>query len=214
MALLAGLLCSTATTVAAQGPPVRKVRYGVETGLTVSNFSYSHDFLQADARSRFAFSLGGAAVIPLQEYLDIRTGIRFARYGSRFDYDDGTRMRTLSVNQNYVAVPVIVRGRDAMTGRTFFGMGGEVAYLVSANAKTREDFTSGPPTETEESITSDVHSFNFSLVFSAGAEFPVNDALWFVDFRYGVGFVDTADEDAFGLTWKTRAIEVLVGGLW
>ena len=213
---LTGLICILPVAVFAQDVPMPKIRYGIEAGLTVSNFRYSHDFLQADSKARLAFSAGGSIVIPLQELLDIRTGLRFVRYGSRFDFNTGSSSANpprgqFSIDQNYIALPVIIRGRDAMTGRTFLGAGAEVGYLLNASATIRDEFTLR---ETTETLTSDMNRLNFSLVFSAGADFPVNENLWFFDLRYGLGIVDTAKQDAFEFNWKTRGFEVLVGGLW
>lgn len=217
--LLAVLVCVLPAVALAQGEAVQKMRYGVEGGLTVSNFRYSHNLLDTDAKARLAFSAGGSVVIPLQELLDIRTGLRFVRYGSRFDFTTSggsTNPRTgqFSIDQNYIALPVIIRGRDAMTGRTFLGAGAEVGYLLTAKAKIRDEFATGPPQETEETITSDMNKVNFSIVFSAGADFPVNGNLWFVDLRYGLGLIDTAKDAASEFNWKTRGFEVLIGGLW
>lgn len=195
-----------------------RVLYGVEAGLSVSRLGFSESFLQAETKARLHFSGGGALVIPLAQDFDLRTGLRFVRYGSRLDYDTGAgpgqQMVEFTVRQDYLSVPAILRWRDSLTGRTFVGAGVEGGALLEAEAELKEFFPSGPPTTSKEDIRGDMEPINFSVLFSAGAEFPVGAGFWHMELRYGLGLIETARSDAYEFNWKTRSFEVLFGGLW
>jgi hypothetical protein len=215
---VAVLLVLAPRAAPAQEAEARRL-YGIEGGLNLSRLRFSEEFLQAETAMRLHFSAGGAAVFPLGQDFDLRTGLRWIRHGSRLDFESGPsspapRTGEFTVTQDYIGVPAMLRWHDSMTGMTFYGTGLEADYLIGASAKVQEFFPSGPPSSVEGSILGDLERFNLSLLFTAGAEFPVGVNFWHMELRYSLGLTDVAKDGAYDFNWKTAGLEILFGGLW
>jgi outer membrane protein with beta-barrel domain len=201
-------------------PAMAGVRFGVEIGANVSSLRYVH--LDAfpptsnwDSGWRMSFTGGASLELPWRRQFSVVTGLRYVQQGNRvkFDYPGSPPLTgEFRIAQHYLAMPLLLAFRPFRSRRYFLAAGPEGALLL--NGKLFTDYSSSGLGSSSESITHQLKRANLSLDAETGLEFPAGKHFGIVTLRYTHGLVDAQKKDDWGVSWKTRGVEGLVGMRW
>ena len=201
-------------------PARSRVQLGFELGANVSTLRYEHlapypPTLYWDPGWRTSLTAGVSLELPLRRRVSVLTGLRYVQMGNRVQVRDPMPpplTAEFRIAQHYLAVPVLLAARPFPSQRIFLAGGPEGALLISGRSFV--DYTSPALGSTSSSITQDLRRTNLSLNAQAGVEFPAGKHLGMATLRQSYGLVEVQKKDHWGVAWRTRGVEGLVGIRW
>ena len=202
-------------------PTQAAVRLGFEIGANVSSLGYENldaiSFITShwDPGSRTSLTGGTSLEFPLRRRFSVMTGLRYVQQGNRVKFDfPGSQPVTgeFRIAQHYLAVPLLLAFRPVPSRRFSLAAGPEGAVLL--NGKIFTDYSPSGGASTSDSITRRLERANLSLDVETSLEFPARNHFGSVILRYTHGLVDVEKKADWGVAWKTRGVEGLVGMRW
>jgi hypothetical protein len=133
---------------------------------------------KAEYTSQIGFTFGAVVDIPLTEDINLSVQPSYTRRGAglAFDVGEDDPIDSLSLDFNYVALPVTVRFLSA--GKTWFASGGlEPAILVDASLKDLDGSTSSD-------VSDYVNDYDIAMLVGAGAVIPIEPVTLTLELRY------------------------------
>jgi hypothetical protein len=180
-----------------------QIRPGIEFGGSLVWIDDSREDADwQDFDSRMDFNAAATVQFNATEAWAFTTGVRYSRLGNDIHYDitsafeGGDYKGTLSIQQEYLGVPLFLQWNP--TGdRGPFGFGGaEVAWLAKATSDLGpNEIPDSYGTRTgKSSITDTLDRYNVVFVIGAGWEIPVAGNGLEIAVRYGFGLTDFSKE--------------------
>ncbi len=213
------LVAALVLTLAA--PAHAKVRLGLELGANLSSLGYEHleDFSFItdywDPGWRMTLAGGVSLEVPVSSRFSFLTGLRYVEQGNRVKIDFPAPFALTGefrIAQHYLAVPALVAVRPFRSQRIMLAAGPEGAWLM--NGKMYMETSPPDLSGSSRSITKNLKPANLSLDAQAGFEFPAARHAKSVTLRYTHGLIDVQRKQDWGVAWKTRGVEGLVGMRW
>ena len=190
-----------------------QVKFGATYGITSSNMSVDPD--SGDSfDSKLGFTIGGVIEYPINDNLNLRSGLSITQKGSEFNADILVLKLESSTNLLYLTIPVLAQYKLNSAGNTLYGLGGlDIGILTSADfeAKTSgEIFGISFDSDTSFSIKDSLSSTDIALNIGAGYMMERGYSKIYVEILYSLGLLDinSVDDD---VAWKTKGIIVGVG---
>ena len=190
-----------------------QVKFGATYGITSSNMSVDPD--SGDSfDSKLGFTIGGVIEYPINDNLNLRSGLSITQKGSEFNADIlGLKLES-STNLLYLTIPVLAQYKLNSAGNTLYGLGGlDIGILTSADfeAKTSGEFLGiSIDSDTTIDIKDDLSSTDIALNIGAGYMMERGYSKIYVEILYSLGLldIDSVDDD---VALKTKGIIVGVG---
>ena len=212
------LLAALVLTLSA--PAQAKVRPSLELGANLSSLGYEHlediSFITDHWDPGWRMTLAGGVLleVPVRSRLSLLTGLRYLEQGNRVKLDFPAPFPLTGkfrIAQHYLAVPALVAVRPFRSRRILLAAGPEGAWLMNGKMYTE---TSPPDPRSSTSITKNLKPANLSLDAQASLEFPAARHAVSITLRYTHGLIDVQRKQDWGVAWKTRGVEGLVGMRW
>lgn len=184
-----------------------QARFGVQVGGVGANVNGEDAGEDLDFDTRFGFTVGAAADIPLAESFRFRPALNFLQKGARDEFDFMGSNVKINMSLNYLELPLnFVYAADAGTGKFVVGLGPTLGFGLSGTLKTEVDGA-----EDEEDINfgdqdDELKSFEFSGNLLAGYEFANG---LFIHANYNMGFSDLSNVS--DSKWKNNYFGLRLG---
>ena len=192
-----------------------QVKFGATYGITSSNMSVDPedpDDLSSD--SKLGFTIGGVIEYPINDNLNLRSGLSITQKGSEFNADIlGIKLES-STNLLYLTIPVLAQYKLNSAGNTLYGLGGlDIGLLMSADLESKitgEFLWISFDSDTSFSIKDSLSSTDIALNIGAGYMMERGYSKIYVEILYSLGLldIDSVDDD---VALKTKGIIVGVG---
>lgn len=201
-------------------PAQARVRPSLELGANLSSLGYEHlediSFITDHWDPGWRMTLTGGVLleVPVRSRFSLLTGLRYVEQGNRVKLDFPAPFPIVGefrIAQHYLAVPALAAFRPFRSQRIVLAAGPEGAWLI--NGKMYSE-TSPPVQPSSTSITKNLKPANLSFDAQAGLEFPAARHAMIVTLRYTHGLIDVQRKEAWGVAWKTRGVECLLGLHW
>ena len=190
-----------------------QVKFGATYGITSSNMSVDPD--SGDSfDSKLGFTIGGVIEYPINDNLNLRSGLSITQKGSEFNADILVLKLESSTNLLYLTIPVLAQYKLNSAGNTLYGLGGlDIGVLMSADfeAKTSGEFLGiSIDSDTTIDIKDALSSTDIALNIGAGYMMERGYSKIYVEILYSLGLldIDSVDDD---VALKTKGIIVAVG---
>ncbi|MCH8300290.1 MAG: PorT family protein [Candidatus Marinimicrobia bacterium] len=190
-----------------------QVKFGATYGITSSNMSVDPD--SGDSfDSKLGFTIGGVIEYPINDNLNLRSGLSITQKGSEFNADIlGLKLES-STNLLYLTIPVLAQYKLNSAGNTPYGLGGlDIGILMSADLESKitgEFLGISFDSDTSFSIKDSLSSTDIALNIGAGYMMERGYSKIYVEILYSLGLldIDSVDDD---VALKTKGIIVGVG---
>ena len=190
-----------------------QVKFGATYGITSSNMSVDPD--SGDSfDSKLGFTIGGVIEYPINDNLNLRSGLSITQKGSEFNADILVLKLESSTNLLYLTIPVLAQYKLNSAGNTPYGLGGlDIGILMSADLESKitgEFLGISFDSDTSFSIKDSLSSTDIALNIGAGYMMERGYYKIYVEILYSLGLLDiySVDDD---VAWKTKGIIVGVG---
>ena len=190
-----------------------QVKFGATYGITSSNMSVDPD--SGDSfDSKLGFTIGGVIEYPINDNLNLRSGLSITQKGSEFNADILVLKLESSTNLLYLTIPVLAQYKLNSAGNTPYGLGGlDIGILMSADLESKitgEFLGISFDSDTSFSIKDSLSSTDIALNIGAGYMMERGYSKIYVEILYSLGLLDinSVDDD---VAWKTKGIIVGVG---
>ena len=190
-----------------------QVKFGATYGITSSNMSVDPD--SGDSfDSKLGFTIGGVIEYPINDNLNLRSGLSITQKGSEFNADILVLKLESSTNLLYLTIPVLAQYKLNSAGNTPYGLGGlDIGILMSADLESKitgEFLGISFDSDTSFSIKDSLSSTDIALNIGAGYMMERGYSKIYVEILYSLGLldIDSVDDD---VAWKTKGIIVGVG---
>ena len=190
-----------------------QVKFGATYGITSSNMSVDPD--SGDSfDSKLGFTIGGVIEYPINDNLNLRSGLSITQKGSEFNADILVLKLESSTNLLYLTIPVLAQYKLNSAGNTPYGLGGlDIGILMSANSESKttgELFGLNFDSDTTFSIKDSLSSTDIAFNIGAGYMMERGYSKIYVEILYSLGLlnIDTVDDN---VAVKTKGIIIGVG---
>ena len=192
-----------------------QVKFGATYGFTSSNLSIDPDDPEDPSfDSKLGFTIGGVLEYPLNDNLNLRSGLSITQKGAEFNIDLlGLKIES-STNLLYLTIPVLAQYKLNSAGNTPYGLGGlDIGILMSANSESKttgELFGLNFDSDTTFSIKDSLSSTDIAFNIGAGYMMERGYSKIYVEILYSLGLlnIDTVDDN---VAVKTKGIIIGVG---
>ena len=169
-----------------------QIKFGVKTGLNLSNVKMSGGGVSIDNKMYTGFMIGGFVNYSINDKLSVQPEILFAQYGCNFDEDIfGPDVEPLK--ENYISIPIVVK---YSIGAIHVLAGPQLGYLLSAEVDG-DDATG--------TDAFDMKKMDAGIALGAGYEWEIGLG---IDARYYLGLANITNQSGFEM--KNRSIQVAV----
>ena len=202
------ILISTLSSSAMAQP-----KFGATFGIISSN-----TFVDPDTGTGFdwklGFTIGGVYVYPINDKLNLRSGLSITQKGSEFNSDILGLEFSSSTNLTYLTIPLLAQYKLNSSGNTPYGLGGlDIGILMSADVETKitgELFGINFDSDTSFSVKDSLTSTDIALSIGGGYMMEMGDAKIYVEVLYSLGLldIDSVDDD---VAIKTKALIIGIG---
>lgn len=190
-----------------------QIDFGVTAGLISSNITVDPDS-GSSFDSKSGFTIGGVFVYPINENLNLRSGLSITQKGSEFNFDFFGLKISSSTNLTYITLPLLAQYKISADGNTLYGLGGlDIGILMSANTEsetTGELFGIWLASDTSYSIKDSLTSMDIALNIGGGYMMEMGEAKVYVELQYSLGLLDIDSIDD-SVALKTKGLIIGVG---
>lgn len=174
-------------------------RYGLKIGMTVSNVTDKVEEVYGPTNSKYGFTIGGSALIPLLNFLFVQPEFLYANRGANSaEYESRTGLLL-----QYIDIPVLLKAMasERLSVRPFIYAGGAMNLLAGA------DIQFGTITiDAKDQVT----NFDYSIVLGAGFDIKGGTGAFSIEGRYVIG-METIDDRRQPLDIRNRSFSILGG---
>ena len=179
--------------------------FGVKAGLNMSSLSSNVD---DELKSKMGFAAGAFVNFDLGKGLSIQPELLYSQKGAKYSETIDGESYTLSMNLDYVDIPVLVKYAFQMPDSALAPCLYAGPYFgFKASAKFKYDLAG----ETGSEPIEDLKSTDFGMVFGGGLDFALGTGKLTLDVRYALGMQNLAVDTGDGETTKNGVFQVLLG---
>lgn len=202
------ILISTLSSSAMAQP-----KFGATYGIVSSNFSVDPDS-GVSLDSNLGITIGGVFVYPINDNLDLRSGLSFTQKGSKIDTEFFGITAKSTTDLSYLTIPLLAQYKLNSSGNTLYGLGGlDIGILMSANIDAQirgELFGVNFDSDTSYSVKDDLKSTDIALNIGGGYMIEKGYSKLYVEILYSLGLLDidaVSDNSAI----KTKSLILGIG---
>lgn len=208
-----------------------QVSIGPKLGINIAKWSgsfqdddyYYYNNQEIEINNITAYQFGISFDIAINDMISIQPEILYVQKGVVLDlsqyYSGSSYSSSFEINMNYLEIPILVKVKfGPKEGINFFANAGP-SFGYGQNGKTKQKYSYGSYTETEEDEISWSDDFynrtDISFAFGAGASYPVGPVNIFLEARYLLGLNHVIQQDDGYDAWdfKNTGIGISIGAL-
>ena len=198
-----------------------EITFGVRSGLNFASLSLSEDDDDLKSESRFSYSFGLIADIPVTQNIYIQPGLFLTNKGHKYTYKEedyyGEYKGEITIELPYIQIPILASYRHNISNDLKWNIdfGPYLSYGIgSGKVKYKETYDGETETESEDAFGDGddnfgINRFDAGLCFGTGVTF--NKA--YIGIQYELGLSDITNKDAWDKDFsaKTRNFSINIG---